>query len=191
MIFVFLFRGFVALFLLLGRPVFFGELSSAFDLFSGLEAAFAALANPVHGVGALGDEAGLGAPSDDELARAATSGDAVDDNWLIGGLVFVHQAEEVFDLGVFGNSVIGDVEEVVVELGGHVFAIIELADVDHGLDAFFVEDVEDVGIGPPGSGDHSFLDPGEGFGALGLSAIGPIGRTNRHGWLLQYGKAFQ
>ena len=169
----------------------FGQPSRAFDLGPGLEAAFAAGANPVHGIGSRRDEAGLGAPGDDELAGASAAGDTVNDHGLVGGVVLVHELKEVLDLFVSGHSVVGDVNEVIVKPFGNILAIVELADIDHGLDALVVKEVEHVGVRPPGGGDDSFHDPGEGFGSLRLSALWPIPRSNGHGGLWQLWNAKQ
>lgn len=160
--------------------VFFREALGALDLGAGFEAAFPASADPIDRIGPLWDEACFGTPRDDELPGASTTSDTVDDDRFIGRMVFVHECEELIDLLVARNSVVGNVDKVVVEALGDVLAIVELADIDDGFDPFVLEELEDIGIGPPGSGDHSFDDPSKGFGALRLSALGPVGRANGH-----------
>lgn len=162
-------------------PKFGGQPFGTLDLGLGFKAAFAAGANPVDGVGPFGDEAGLGAPGDDELAGATAASDAVNDDGFLGRVVLVHEGKELVDLLVARDAVVRDVDEVVVKALGDILTVVEFTNVDDGFDAFLIEDIEDVGIGPPGGGDDVFDDPREGFGALGLPAFGPVGRANGHG----------
>ena len=106
-------------------------------------------ADPVYGVCSFWDVAGFGAPGDDELAGSSAAGDAVDDDGFAGFLVLIHEVEELVDLFVGGDSVVWDVDVVVVELVWDVFAVVELAAVDDGFDAVVSVEVEDVWVWPP------------------------------------------
>ena len=157
------------------------QASGALNLSAGLEAAFAAGADPVHGVGSFGDKASLSAPGDNKLAGPPATCDAMHHHGLFGGVVLVHEREELCDLFLGGHSVIRHMDEVVVEALGDILSVVELADIDHGLDAFIVEEVEDVRVWPPRGGDHSFDNPSEGLCPFWLSAFWPIPRSNGHG----------
>ena len=164
--------------------ILLGEPLCALNLFSGFEAALSQGSDPVDRICSFRDEAGLGAPSDDELSGATTAGHAMNDHGFFGGVMAVHERKEVVDLFVGGHSIVGDMDEVIVELVGDVFAVVELADIDDCFDALFVENIEDIGVRPPGGGDDILQDPSERFGPFRLSSFRPIRRSNRHGLVM-------
>jgi hypothetical protein len=155
-------------------PILVHQPFRALGLLTRFQAAFSAGSNPLHGVGVGGDESGFGTPGDDELPGSATTGDAMDNDGFFRLMMLIHQVHEAFDLGIGRNTVVGNVEVVVLKVAGHVLPIVELAAIDDRLDLVCLVDVKNIGVGPPGSSDDVFHDPGEGFGSFGLSPFGPI-----------------
>ncbi len=78
------------------------------------------------------------------------------------------------DLFIGGDSVVWDVDVVVVEFVWDVFAVIELAAVDHGFDAVVTVKLEDIWVWPPRGGDFVFDDPGEWFCSFWLAFRWPV-----------------
>lgn len=91
----------------------------------------------------------LGAPGDDELAGSSAASDAMDDYGFASFMMLFHEVEELVDLFIGRDSVVWDVDVVVVELVWNVFAVVELAAVDYGFDSVVSVEVEDVWVWPP------------------------------------------